>query len=229
MKEWIVRLAAEIAPSGSEGRITSVLLDAVQDIADETHMDALGNAIATKRGEGPHVMIAAHMDEPGVMVIDIDDDGFLRVIPTGGLTASEAAFRQVAFTNGTVGLVCLEDGEKRPEQFEQLFVDIGAKHRQEAESRAFIGLGGVLGTGVADIGNGGYSAGLWTIGSVVPSPCTRFVNWHNSVGTSQSSLRHKMLQARVRHKQLRSPLSPIWRLSSTASLPPMFLVASGPR
>ncbi|GLV12605.1 aminopeptidase [Alicyclobacillus hesperidum] len=154
MKEWIVRLAGEIAPSGSEGRIASVLLDAVQDLADETHMDALGNAIATKHGDGPHVMIAAHMDEPGVMVIDIDDNGYLRVIPTGGLTASETAFRQVTFTNGTIGLVCLEDGEKRPEQFDQLYIDIGAKHRQEAESRAFIGLSGVIGGSVTEVGNG---------------------------------------------------------------------------
>ena len=51
---------------------------------DEVSIDKMGNVVAIRRGEGPTVMLAAHMDEIGLMVSHIDDEGFLRFVPVGG-------------------------------------------------------------------------------------------------------------------------------------------------
>ncbi|WP_067618544.1 peptidase M42 [Alicyclobacillus acidiphilus] len=151
MKELIFRLAMEIAPSGSERPLAEALIGELATAADEVHIDVLGNAIATKQGYGPHMMLVAHMDEPGVMVIDIDDDGFLRLIPIGNLTASELVGRQVNFVNGTVGLIQSEVDLKSTESYDHLFVDIGANSREAALEKVYIGLAGAVGAEIQEL------------------------------------------------------------------------------
>ena len=73
--------------AGREDRVRSVVADALRPLVDEMRIDALGNLVATKHGNGPRVMIAAHMDEIGFIVSHIDDRGFLRLQPVGGFDA----------------------------------------------------------------------------------------------------------------------------------------------
>ena len=81
-------LSAAIGVSGDEGDVRAVVLDAVREHVDEVKVDALGNVLAFKRGTGRQrlrVMLAAHMDEVGLMVVGHDSDGFLRVRAVGGI------------------------------------------------------------------------------------------------------------------------------------------------
>ncbi|MFB5189381.1 peptidase M42 [Alicyclobacillus fastidiosus] len=145
MKDLIERLAKAIAPSGSERTLQSLILDELNGVADEVGIDILGNGIAKKNGRGPHIMLAAHADEPGVMVIDIDEEGFLRLIPVGNLHPEHLLHRQVEFTNGVVGVIELEEKVKLEDAgYDQLYVDIGSRSRQEALSLVPIGLAGVV-------------------------------------------------------------------------------------
>lgn len=153
MKELIRRLAKEVGPAGSERALQEVLLAEVKAAADETSIDTLGNGIATKRGDGKHIMLAAHADEPGVMVVDVDEDGFLRLISIGDLAASYLVNRQVAFTNGVIGVIAYEEHVKPGDiGFDHLFVDIGATNREEALGRVSIGLSGVVIGDVQELG-----------------------------------------------------------------------------
>jgi len=152
MKELILQLAALNAPSGTERGIQETLLSFVKDVADEVIVDTLGNGIARKHGEGPHVMLAAHADEVGVMVIHIDEDGFLRLISVGDVHAASLVGRTIRFTNGVVGVVGVEAGVKLQDiGFDQLYADIGATNTVEALSKVKIGFEATVLEGVVEL------------------------------------------------------------------------------
>ena len=93
MKELIQKLTETYGPSGHEESIREVIRAEVQDWADEIQVDALGNLIAVKRGQGggKKIMLSAHMDEIGVMISYVDEKGFLRFQPIGGLDLATLA------------------------------------------------------------------------------------------------------------------------------------------
>ena len=144
MKDWVMRLMDLVAPSGSEVAAIQALLDGARQAADEVWVDALGNGIARKRGEGAHLILAAHVDEPGLMVIDIDDRGYLRAVSVGDVHAREFVGREVVFANGAVGLVHADAGEKGDLDFDALVIDVGARSREAAERIAPIGTSGAV-------------------------------------------------------------------------------------
>ncbi|HOS18214.1 MAG TPA: M42 family metallopeptidase [Clostridia bacterium] len=129
-------------PTGHEDRISSVLRDLVAPYADEVYNDKLGNLIALKRGvSGKKIMLSAHMDQIGLVVVAIDEKGFLRVANVGGVNAPLSAGHQVVFENGTRGAVYFERNEKGVGEVKMnnLFVDIGAESREEAEQLVNVG------------------------------------------------------------------------------------------
>jgi len=133
MKETLCGLVEAFGPSGHEGAVRSLILRHLAGLADEVRTDALGNLIALKRGDGTggRVMLAAHMDEIGVMASYIDEKGFVRVQPIGGVSPVLEVGGRVLFENGTVGVVSYEKlagGEQVP-PMEKLFVDVGAASR----------------------------------------------------------------------------------------------------
>ncbi|HNP97587.1 MAG TPA: M42 family peptidase, partial [Bacteroidia bacterium] len=70
---------------GFENRIREIVLREITPLADEVHIDKMGNLTAIKKGKhAKKVMVAAHMDEIGFMVTHIDDNGFLRFHTLGG-------------------------------------------------------------------------------------------------------------------------------------------------
>ncbi len=145
MKELIKSLASHVAPSGTEAGFQNILLDHVKEIADDVFIDTLGNGIATKNGKGPHIMLAAHADEPGVMVIHIDKKGFLRLIPVGNMNPISLIGRHIRFVNGVTGIVGVESKVKTKDiAFDNLYVDIGVSSLEQAKGKVNIGLEGVI-------------------------------------------------------------------------------------
>ncbi|MDO5844290.1 MAG: M42 family peptidase, partial [Methanocorpusculum sp.] len=63
--------------SGYEGNVAKVIKEEIKDYVDEIKTDKMGNVIAIKKGDDFKIMLAAHMDEIGLMVQYIDDKGFI--------------------------------------------------------------------------------------------------------------------------------------------------------
>ena len=131
MKELIKKLTETFSPSGYEDAIREVILAEIKPLADEIRVDALGSIIARK-GEksqkGKRVMIAAHMDEIGLIATHIDENGFVRFITVGIPFARYLLGGRVRFVNGVQGVI----GSERPEKYnlipppDKMFIDVGA-------------------------------------------------------------------------------------------------------
>ena len=88
-KEILSKLSTTVGLSGNEHEVASFISDLFKGLVDEVRCDNLGNLIMLKKGSdsdnSPKVMFAAHMDQIGLMVTRIDEPGFLRVSPVGGV------------------------------------------------------------------------------------------------------------------------------------------------
>lgn len=128
--------------SGREDKIRALLSEKIAPFADTVETDALGNLIAKKRGNraGARVMLCAHMDEIGFLVTFIEDDGWVRVAPVGGIRATSSVGSFVVSEKGTRGVLVAEDGVKPADlAVDKTYIDIGAKSRRETERRVAIG------------------------------------------------------------------------------------------
>lgn len=127
-------------PSGREAPVAEAIRSLAAPYVDEITTDALGNLICHRKGEGPKVLFAAHMDSIGLLVTHIDEKGFLRFAPVGGLSAHEVLGTPVRFANGVRGVVALEGKvEAKEMKLEQLYLDIGAKDEAEAKGMVQVG------------------------------------------------------------------------------------------
>ncbi len=82
------KLCNACAVSGDEGEVRRIVLEEIRPYVDEVTVDAMGNVLAVRRGKGenlPRVMVAAHMDEVGFMLIDGGKDGLFRFGLVGGI------------------------------------------------------------------------------------------------------------------------------------------------
>lgn len=133
------RLLEAAGPSGHEQGCARVIAEIVRPFVDEISVDPLGSLICRKKGTGPRILAAAHMDVIGFMVSRIDEKGFLRVVPIGAHPAARLIGFPLRFLNGTEGLMFCSDFEGvRRRRFdevkmEDMYVDIGAWSREEAE------------------------------------------------------------------------------------------------
>jgi endoglucanase len=136
MKETIRALVEAFGPSGAEDRVRSVIREQIEGLVDEMYVDTLGNLIAVKKGsttaERRKIMLSAHMDEIGVIVGYVDEKGFVRINPIGGVRAAYEVMGRVLFENGTVGVIGVEKLEGRASPtLEKLYVDVGATSRED--------------------------------------------------------------------------------------------------
>lgn len=140
MKELIKKLVEAYGPSGYEGQVREIIRAEIEGSADEVRVDALGNLIARKGSrspEGKTIMLAAHMDELGVMVTHVDDKGFIRFATIGGISPLTCIGGRVRFVNGVQGVIYAErqnDREKVP-PFDKLFIDVGATSKETCPVR----------------------------------------------------------------------------------------------
>ena len=132
-------------PSGSEHVIREKIKAEIQGHADEVYTDALGNLIARKgalKEGGKRIMISAHVDEIGLMITHVDDNGFARFLPIGGINPLTCLGGRVLFMNGTQGVIGMERLEKdeHPE-LAKYFIDTGATSKADSK----VGVGDVCG------------------------------------------------------------------------------------
>ena len=147
MIQVLTRLVEAFGPSGCEHQVSQVIEELARPYVDEISRDTLGNLICHKKGSGPKVMFSAHMDSIGLVATHIDEKGFVRVGALGGVSAKEVAYTPVRFQNGTCGLICAKDGAEMDKlKVSDLFVDIGAADREEAEKLVQVGDSAVYGT-----------------------------------------------------------------------------------
>ena len=127
-------LAETLGPSGREERIRAIVEPELRALCDRVEEDPLGGVAGIREGAGTRLMLAAHMDEIGLMVTHVDDRGFLRVIPLGGWDARTLVGQRVRVLGredleGVVGTtpVHLLDQEQRTKapKLEDLAVDVG--------------------------------------------------------------------------------------------------------
>ena len=78
--ELLKRLSEAHGISGYEAPVRQVIVEALKDLVDSVDVDHLGNVIAHKKGDGPVVLVAGHMDEIGFLVSHIEKEGFLATI-----------------------------------------------------------------------------------------------------------------------------------------------------
>ncbi|UCE01087.1 MAG: M42 family metallopeptidase [Chloroflexota bacterium] len=140
MKSLIKELVETTGPSGFEKNIREVIRTKIESHADEVRVDALGNLIAIKGQPatgGKKIMLAAHMDEIGVIATHIDESGFIRFTTIGGVQRHTCIGGRVRFLNGTQGVIgyeTLDDVNKLP-TFNQMYIDVGASSRADCPVR----------------------------------------------------------------------------------------------
>lgn len=139
-------------PSGYEPAGQRIWCDYARKHADEVRTDAYGNAVAVLNPEGsPKVMLDGHVDEIGMMVKHIDDNGFIYVQRIGGVNAALVPAKRVTIHHGSeqvrgvVGATAIHlidrekgDGPKAP-KWHELYIDIGASDGEEAKKRVSVG------------------------------------------------------------------------------------------
>lgn len=146
------RLSEEAGVSGSELKVAEVIMEALRPYTDSVARDILGNVIALKKGEGgqprPRVLLAAHMDEIGLMVTRVEEGGFLRFTTVGGvdvrtLLGQEVIVHGVHSLPGVIGAKPphLQTPDQRKETItgEKLYIDTGFKDKEKLEQIAPIG------------------------------------------------------------------------------------------
>lgn len=126
--------AQKLGPSGQEMQIAEYFAEQFKPFVDEVYVDKMFNVIAHKKGTGPKVMLCAHMDEIGLMVIGIEEDGSLRLGNVGGvdpriLPACRVWVHGKEKLFGTIGalpphLMTAEDRTKNYDR-KDLHVDLG--------------------------------------------------------------------------------------------------------
>lgn len=129
MKELIKALVESYGPTGHEEQVRALITERVKGYADEIRTDPLGSLIVLKKGTGggKRIMVAAHMDEIGVVVAYIDKKGFVRFGRLGGLSPLTVLGRRVRFANGTVGVIAWEKGRYPTSipTWEEIYLDVG--------------------------------------------------------------------------------------------------------
>jgi putative aminopeptidase FrvX len=132
-------------PSGSEEEVAQFISVQLQSHSDEISTDTLGNLIVKRRGAGKRIMVASHMDQIGILVTNIDKEGFLRFTILGSMAITALNKKRVKFRNGRIGVIGVEKLEKVTDlKLEKFYIDIGVSSREEAGKAVQIGDSAVL-------------------------------------------------------------------------------------
>ncbi|RJS49404.1 MAG: peptidase M42 [Methanobacterium sp.] len=151
MKELMKKLSQLPGISGFESEVVNLIESELKDHVDHIEKDRMGNIIALKKGkpESPKVMLAAHMDEIGLMVRHIDKKGFIKFSKIGGIN-DQMILNQMVYIHTKKGPLIGVIGSKPPHRmkaaekkkitsYEDMFIDIGATSKKEAEELIEIG------------------------------------------------------------------------------------------
>ena len=134
--DLLKRLSESAGVPGYEARVRAIVAEALEGYVDSMEVDALGNLIAHKKGDGPVVVIAGHMDEIGFLVQHIDEKtGFLRIEPLGGFDPITLVSQRVIVHTengdfiGCIGRkathILTPEERKKPLELKDLAIDLG--------------------------------------------------------------------------------------------------------
>jgi putative aminopeptidase FrvX len=149
--KFLIELLAAAGPSGNESDAARVWREGCEPWATEVAVDNVGSSLARVAGTagGPTLIIVGHIDEIGLIVTNIDDNGYLRVSQVGGWDRAVLVGQrlEVLTRNGPVpGLIARppihllkEDDRKQVPEYKALHIDIGAKDGDEARGRVRVG------------------------------------------------------------------------------------------
>jgi putative aminopeptidase FrvX len=161
--ELLKRLSETPGIPGREEAMRVIVREALTSYVDEISVDRLGNVIARKKGTGPKVVVAAHMDEIGFLVSHVDEEtGFLHIDPVGGFDPRTLIAHRVAVhargaaKYGLIGTkpvhLLTEEERKKVPEMKDLFVDIGLSGK-EAKEQVRVGDPVTLVQTFANVGN----------------------------------------------------------------------------
>jgi endoglucanase len=143
VRELLKKLSNAHGVSGSEGSVYAIIKKELKGHVDEIREDPMGNLIAVKRGNKFKVMLAAHMDEIGLMVKYVDEKGFIRFVALGGWYGPTLYNQRVILHtakgpfSGVIGgkppHMMDEEERKKGVKTDDMFIDVGATNRDEVE------------------------------------------------------------------------------------------------
>jgi len=131
--------------SGNEDAVRAYILEKVKETADEVRVDRMGNVLATKKARlesnGRHVLLCAHMDEVGLIVLGVNDNGLISYDTVGGIDPRVVVSKRVLIGDkavpGVIGAkaIHLQSAAELQQVLthEQLYIDIGARDKASAE------------------------------------------------------------------------------------------------
>lgn len=162
VKNLLKELSEAHAASGAENPVAKIVKRELSTIA-KVKIDSMGNVIAHKRGKKPTVMIASHMDEIGLMVKFIDDSGYLKFAKIGGIDDRTLVSRRVVVHGkkdipGVIGAraphLLEKEEEGKVQKHKDMFIDIGASKKKQAEALVSIGDYATFDIGVKELAGG---------------------------------------------------------------------------
>lgn len=203
MLETLKTLCCLDGPSGYEDAVRDYIGKRVAPVADELFTDAVGNLYVFKKGRrAPEkkVMLAAHMDEVGVIVTGITDDGYLKFSFVGGVDRRVVLGKQVRFgaVKGIIGLkayhLVSDEEEKKVPKVSELYIDIGAADAEAAGRLVSPGDYGAFDSDALEFGDGmlkakaiddrvGCAAMIRLLESELPVDCWFVFTVQEEVGT----------------------------------------------
>lgn len=142
MYNFLKQIIDVTAVSGRENELLAKIRTLISPYVDECSFDNLGNLMALKKGSDENaksIMLCAHADEIGFMVTYIEDNGYIRIAPIGGINFVSASYAKVVFENGTKGVLVPEGKVSEPSKADGYYVDIGADSKKTAEKKIKIG------------------------------------------------------------------------------------------
>jgi endoglucanase len=154
-KDFLKRLVETPSPSGYEHDVQKLVRERIRPWCDSVRTDVMGNVFGIRNAEGrPRVMLAGHCDQIGFIIQYITDDGFLHVEPIGGVDPVVATSQRVSIMTrngqvpGVVGRKAIhlmdEDDKKKVPKIFDLYIDIGARNKEEALKLVAFGDAGVF-------------------------------------------------------------------------------------
>ncbi len=205
MLNTVKTLCALSGVSSWEDEVRTYLMEQAKPYADKIRVDVLGNLIVFKRGAkstGSKLMLCAHMDEVGVIIKSITDEGYLKFGCVGGIDRRVLLGKKLLIgpkkVVGVIGLkayhlVSAEEEKKIP-KLEDLYIDIGAKDKDAAGDLVELGDVGVFHSGSIEFGNGmikakaiddriGCAVLLKLLQQDLPMDCTFAFTAQEEVGT----------------------------------------------
>lgn len=205
--------------SGCEDEVRDYILERVMPHVDSVTTDTMGNLIVTKKGKvtpARKLMLAAHMDEVGIIITQIGENGFLHFDFVGSVDRRVVIGKRVYIGRGGVrGVIGIKpihllekDEEKSVPKLDDMYIDIGTKSKEEAEALVSLGDEGVFEDSVLEFGNGflkakaiddrvGCAAMIKLIEGDLPCDCTFAFTVQEEVGTRGAQIAAARVQPDV--------------------------------